>query len=37
MTDADIINQYDPKQLLLLVLKGMEVEILKDDRKLVEV
>ena len=37
MTDADIINQYDPKELLLLVLRGMEVEILKDNGKLVEV
>ena len=37
MTDADIINQYDPKELLLLVLRGMEVEILKDNGKFVEV
>ena len=37
MTDADIINQYDPKELLLLVLRGMEVEILNDNGKLVEV
>ena len=37
MTDADIINQYDPKELLLLVLRGMEVEILNDKGKLVEV
>ena len=36
MTDADIINQYDPKELLLLVLRGMEVEIIKDNGKLVE-
>lgn len=37
MTDEEIMNQYDPKTLLLLVLRGMEVKILKDSGKFVEV
>jgi hypothetical protein len=37
MTDQEIIDKYDPKELLLLVLKGMEIEILKHDGKYVEV
>jgi hypothetical protein len=37
MTEEEIINQFDPKELLLLVLRGMEVEILKDNGKFVEV
>lgn len=37
MTDQEIIDKYDPKELLLLVLKGMEIEILQHDGKYVEV
>ena len=37
MTDEDIINQYDPKELLLLVLRGMEVTILAENGKFIEV
>jgi hypothetical protein len=37
MTDAEILEQYDPKELLLLVLKGMEVVILKENGKFVAV
>lgn len=37
MTDQEIIDKYDPKELLLLVLKGMEIEILLHDGKYVEV
>ena len=33
MTDQEVIDSYDPKELLLLVMKGMEVEIFKDDGK----
>ncbi len=37
MTDQEIIDKYDPKELLLLVLKGMEIEILQHEGKYVEV
>lgn len=37
MTDKEIIDKYDPKELLLLVLKGMEIEILHDEGKFVSV
>jgi hypothetical protein len=37
MTDEEIIEQYDPKELLMLVLRGMEVQILKENGKFVEV
>lgn len=37
MTDQEIIDKYDPKELLLLVLKGMEIEILHDEGKFVSV
>lgn len=37
MTDQEIMNQYDPKELLLLVLRGMEVDILRENGKFVEV
>ncbi|MBK8055785.1 MAG: hypothetical protein IPK35_21545 [Saprospiraceae bacterium] len=37
MTDQEIIDKYDPKELLLLVLKGMEVAIHNHDGKYVEV
>ncbi len=37
MTDAEIIEQYDPKELLLLVLRGMEIEILNDNGKYIDV
>lgn len=37
MSDAEIIEKLDPKELLLLVLRGMEVDILKEYGKFVEV
>ena len=37
MTDKEIIDKYDPKELLLLVLKGMEIEILHVEGKFVSV
>ena len=37
MTDEEIINQYDPKELLLLVLRGMDITILAERGKFVEV
>ena len=37
MTDAEIIEQYDPKELLLLVLKGMDIAILSENGKIVAV
>jgi hypothetical protein len=37
MTDEEIMEAYDPKELLLLVLKGKEVETLGHDGKFVEV
>ena len=37
MTDAEIIEQYDPKELLLLVLRGMDIAILNENGKFVEV
>ena len=37
MTDTEILEQYDPNEVLILVLRGMEVQILKDNGKFVEV
>ena len=37
MTDTEIIKQYDPNEVLILVLRGTEVQILKDNGKFVEV
>ena len=37
MTDEEILEKYDPKELLLLVLRGMEVQILSENGKFVEV
>ena len=37
MTDAEIIEQYEPKELLLLVLKGMDIAILSENGKIVAV
>lgn len=37
MTDSEIIEKFDPKELLLLVLRGMDIEIKKEIGKFVEV
>lgn len=37
MTDQDIIDKYDPRELLLLVLNGMDVKIISESEKYVEV
>jgi hypothetical protein len=37
MTDLQNINEYDPKTLLLLVLQGMDIEVIKDNGKVIEV
>lgn len=37
MTDAEIIEQYDPKELLLLVLRGMEIAVLSENGQFVKV
>ena len=37
MNDKEIAEQYDPKELLLLVLRGMEIAIHSDNGRLVEV
>lgn len=37
MTDSEIIEKFDPKELLLLVLRGMDIEIKKEMGKFVEV
>lgn len=37
MTDQEIMDKYDPKELLLLVLKSMEIEIHHDEGKFVAV
>jgi hypothetical protein len=37
MTDEELIESLDPKELLCLVLRGMDVAILKDNGKFVEV
>jgi hypothetical protein len=37
MTNTEIIEQYDPKELLLLILRGMDIVILKEQDKYVDV
>lgn len=37
MTDAEIIDDLDPKELLHLVLRGMDVAVLNDNGKFMEV
>jgi hypothetical protein len=37
MTDEEILNQFDPKELLLLVLRGMDIAIIREEGQLVEV
>jgi hypothetical protein len=37
MTDQEIIDKYDPRELLLMVLNGMDVKIISESEKYVEV
>lgn len=37
MTDSEIMEKFDPKELLLLVLRGMDIEVKKEMGKFVEV
>ena len=37
MTENEMTDHLDPKELLVLVLKGMDIKILKDTNKLLEV
>jgi hypothetical protein len=35
MTEQEIIENYDPKELLLMVMQGMEVDVIKEEGKFI--
>lgn len=37
MTDDQILDMYDPKTLLLIVLQGMDIPVISDEGKVVQV
>lgn len=37
MTDEQILEQFDPKELLLLVLSGMDIAVIREEGQHVEV
>lgn len=37
MTDEEILEQYDPKELLMLVLRGMDIAVIREEGQQVEV
>lgn len=37
MTDEQILEQFDPKELLLLVLSGMDIAVIREEGQRVEV
>jgi hypothetical protein len=37
MTDEQILDQFDPKELLLLVLRGMDIAVICEEGQRVEV
>lgn len=37
MTDEQILEQFDPKELLLLVLSGMNITVIREEGQRVEV
>jgi hypothetical protein len=37
MTDEEILEQFDPKELLMLVLRGMDIVVIREEGQQVEV
>jgi hypothetical protein len=37
MTDEEILEQFDPKELLMLVLRGMDIAVIREEGQQVEV
>jgi len=37
MTDEEILEQFDPKELLILVLRGMDIAVIREEGQQVEV